>query len=306
MEVPMRLALLGLLTLSIPLSAVGLCGDFGGSIDYIYWKPADSAYNFGSIEVDGPDGSIIQTPLIVDPTYSSGVRGELWWQPECCPIAFLGRYYWVEARQAHTFLGRSGFPIEVDGSISLHAESIYHAADLLLAYPLLCLDCFEFGILAGGEFLYSAFNEQAFATGGAPSTHLSHTRYSAGGVSVGLGSCWYLFPCLDFFAEARYGMLFGSTLSTTVAVRSTGEQTIITPFSSGEWTREVDFRFGGHYERRCGCIALGLELGWEARHYLDGPRVEMAIPFASSFTSFGPQGSGKAFGGPFVGLRCNY
>jgi Legionella pneumophila major outer membrane protein precursor len=279
----MRTALLSsIILLGTQLSALGSCGEFDLAIDYLYWKPAGVAQELGQVskEVDGWDNC---TRVIVDPTYQSGVRGELGWRPHCWPMALVARYSWVEPSHSQTFNGSSE-------SIRVELETIYHAGDLFLTYQFCSWNRFRLELLAGGNFLYFAEVSKKTSSSGLSELHI---RFAGGGGSVGVGGIWSLWCSLEAFAEARFGLLFGSRMDARVEVNSSA--TFLTPISNQEWTRELGLRLGGRHTWACSCGSLGLSLGWEARSYLD--------LFYSTQTIGQPQiARGKAMGGPFVGL----
>jgi Legionella pneumophila major outer membrane protein precursor len=290
-----RFALLGLFGLT-QLSALGGCGDFGVTVDYLYWKPANYVGKFGGGVVrEGEGEKSFVSNANFDPTYQSGVRGEIWWRPNCGPLSLIGRYYWVEPGHSQEYVGESS---AVSGSI----EVVYHAADLLLAYQFCLCNCFHLDFLAGGQVLYDAVNANLnifFVGGDQRSRREAHSRLAGGGGSLGLAGAWNVWCGLHAIAEARYGVIFGSCLGTRVEVEETPDPgiTVRTPTSFQVWTRELDLRLGGRYDWKCGCNCIGLELGWETRSYLDHPRFEDGFELPGELRSFG-----KSIGGPFIGL----
>jgi hypothetical protein len=274
-----KAALSTLILFQAQLSALLGCGEFDLTIDYLYWKPAGVAQELGHVD-SGGNGLTHRNRVVVDPTYQSGVRGELGWRPHCSPFGLVGRYSWVEPRHAQVFNGSPE-------SMRVSLETIYHAGELFLTYQLCRWNCFELELLAGGGFLYFAeVSKQSSAT----SLNEVHVRFAGGGGSLGLGGAWSLPCCLEAFAELRFGLLFGSRMDGRLEV-----PIFFTPVSNQEWTRELDLRFGGRYGWRC----FALELGWEVRSYLD--------LFYSAQKIGEPQiARGKAMGGPFIGLSGKF
>jgi Legionella pneumophila major outer membrane protein precursor len=297
-----KFVLLGLFGLT-QLSALGGCGDFGGSVDYLYWKPANFAGSFNLVEREGEGGKVFETEALVDPSYQSGVRGEIWWRPECSSLSLIGRYYWVEPRHSQDFVG---FDDGNERSQFASMEVLYHAADLLLAYQFCLCNCFQLDLLGGGHVLYTAINVKSrfrFPNENDFQREEAHNRVAGGGASLGLAAAWDIWCGLRAFAEGRYGVIYGSSLEAGVRVR-TGVRdttTVFTPSSFQVWTREFDLRLGGRYDWSCGCSTIGLELGWEARVYVDFPRLDSGFETPSDFDRFG-----KAIGGPFIGLTGRF
>jgi Legionella pneumophila major outer membrane protein precursor len=265
------------------LSALGNCGDFEFTVDYLYWKPANFAIDFGEVERQSNE-KFIFTRQLIDPTYHSGVRGEAWWR--CCPLSFIGRYSWIESRQRQSFVGYRDVGVEV----------IYHAAELHSSYQL----CSPLSVLLGGRILYTALNTLAITQTNPISIDRGHSRFAGGGASVGISGGWNLLSCLELFAEGHFALLYGSSMET-----STGRQSntvVFAPQSFQVWTREIDGCIGVRYDICWGCVALGLKLGWEVRAYLDFPNWQ---PKEGTFP-IPLQQHGKSIGGPFLGLSAGF
>jgi Legionella pneumophila major outer membrane protein precursor len=293
-----RALFLGLCALT-QLTALGNCGDFEVTVDYLYWKPANFAMDLGSTVGKTVGDRIFTNRPVVDPTYNSGVRGEAWWKPTCSPVSLMGRYSWVESRHAKTFLAPPVFstPIEV--------QFIYHAAEVYAHYLLYCSNCLRVASLVGGRFLYTAFNSEQsnLVEGELSQLTRGHVRLAGGGASAGIAITWNVWRCLEAFAEGHFGLIYGSNMQAGESVTFGATANTRVPFSFQTWTREVDARLGGRYSMSCGCTTFGLELGWEARAYLDFPRWSSLAPgvIPSEIVNLG-----KSVGGPFIGLSARF
>jgi Legionella pneumophila major outer membrane protein precursor len=271
-----------LLAITTQVASFGEAEQYGASIDYLYWKAFNVALDFRRVT----QGDRINKAQ-VDPTYDSGVRGEIWFRPNCAALGLIGRYYWVDTRQSQTFANDQE-PLQVHGGL----KTYYQAGDVLLSYRFCPRQCFSWEALAGAKILYLATDTR---TGETRQTSIvdsfNHQRFAGGGVAIGLAACWTPWCPLDLFAEAQYGALFGSRRSSFVSLRSPGTSIFTRPNAFGSYTREVDLRAGGRFRIQRDCVAIGLELGWEARAYRD-------------YLVFG--NSGAALAGLFAGLTASF
>jgi Legionella pneumophila major outer membrane protein precursor len=257
-----KLVLLGLFGLT-QLSAFGDCGDFGASLDYLYWKPANSSVNTSTAS-KFESGKQLNSAILVDPTYNSGVRGEVWWRPQSSCVALIGRYYYVESRQSQPFfnvtLPRGIGPPPVLSTITLSAQTPYHAADVLISYPLCLGNCLQLNLLAGGHFLYWALDvQQTVESDGESSSFAlvltpfeSHSRFSGGGASLGVSTSWSIWCGLHTFVEARFGVMRGSNLRASLGEEHDDTLVVNLPSAFRTWTRELDLRLGARYDCQLG------------------------------------------------------
>jgi hypothetical protein len=308
-----KFALAGLFGLA-QLSALGGCGEIGLSVDYLYWGQANLFVDGGQAFRD--EGALVSDKRI-DPTYSSGVRGELRWLSPWSCVALSGRYYYVEPSQSQPFLNVVG-DFEAGTSITtLSAQIPYHAGDILLSYPVSLCSCLQLNLLAGGHVLYWALNVQerveypeGFGEGGLSFLleQQVHSRLAGGGAVVGFGSIWDVWCGLQAFAEVQYGVIRGSYMQagwleqepeTLSPVPPSRIETL--PRSGQVWTRELDLRLGARYGCQLGCFGVAIEAGWENRSYLD-----LNVPILSYRSSSELQCFGRDMGGPFVGLTGSF
>jgi Legionella pneumophila major outer membrane protein precursor len=302
-----RTVLSTLLFIGAQLSAFMDCGDFGGSIDYLYWKPAGMSLRRATVTRNLDDRSV-RTSVVVDPTYDSGVRGEAWWRPECSRGALVGRFYWLSADHAQTFVGDSP-------TYRVRSEMDYYAGDVLAAYALCSSNCLSLELLAGAEVLYLAnpFSSVQTETDTGDFTERleRHFRTSGGGATVGVAGSWRAWCALELFGEARCGLVFSSTRLASFR-EFPSSLSVDAPFSSQEWTREWNLRLGGRYLWCCGCAQVGVEAGWETRAYIDmafaavdsGSRALEDAGVAAVFAAGGTRGI--AVGGPFIGITGRF
>jgi len=277
-----------LTTLSIlivsKLAAIGGAGQYHATIDYLYWKPFGLGLNISSQTV-GERVNQVQ----VDPKYTSGVRGELSFQPCGSPFRAIGRYTWVDAEQSQRFFS----PTDVT---SLSVRTFYQAGDVLLAYDFNRASCFSWGFLAGAKILYIANHRSVIDSTASSLTETVRTRrFAGGGVAVGTAASWTPWTCFSLFGEVQYGCLFGTRRITARSLRSASTNQESKPIGVGSATREFDLRTGGRYQYQCQCVAIGLELGWELRAY---PEYLTTSPINDQV--------GVGIGGLFAGVSASF